>query len=161
METELFSSNNLLNAISSAQTEFLISSNSHTVFEELLNRILVLTKSEYGFIGEVLYTSEGKPYLNTLSITNIAWNEATRKIYDDCHEFGLGFFNMDNLFGAVITTGQQVISNDPSTDSRSGGLPKGHPELNAFLGLPFYKDKALIGMVGLANRPGGYVGPPG
>jgi len=155
-ETKLFSSNNILDAISNAQTEFLISSNSQTVFEKLLNRILVLTKSEYGFIGQVLYTSEEKPYLKIISLTNIAWNNETRKFYDKYYELGMEFCNMDTLFGAVITTGQRVISNDPSNDSRSGGLPKGHPDLNAFLGLPFYKDKKLIGMVGLANRPGGY-----
>jgi diguanylate cyclase (GGDEF)-like protein/PAS domain S-box-containing protein len=49
-----------------------------------------------------------------------------------------------------------VVANTPSTDPRSGGLPAGHPALNAFLGLPFYSRGKMIGMVGIANRAGGY-----
>jgi len=56
----------------------------------------------------------------------------------------------------VMTTGRPVIANDPIQDPRRGGLPHGHPALNAFMGLPLYYGKQLSGMVGLANRPGGY-----
>jgi hypothetical protein len=56
----------------------------------------------------------------------------------------------------VLKTGQLVISNHPASDPRSGGLPKGHPPLNAFLGLPFYGGGKLLGLVGIANRDRGY-----
>ena len=45
-----------------------------------------------------------------------------------------------------------MIVNDP----RSGGLPSGQPPLNAFLGLPFFHGETLVGVIGIANRPGGY-----
>jgi GAF domain-containing protein len=41
-------------------------------------------------------------------------------------------------------------------DPRSGGLPTGHPALNAYLGLPLYSGNKLLGMAGISNRPGGY-----
>ncbi|MDP6624531.1 MAG: GAF domain-containing protein [Alphaproteobacteria bacterium] len=69
---------------------------------------------------------------------------------------GLEFHNLGTLFGAVLETGQPVIANDPATDPRSGGLPDGHPPLRAFFGLPFLKGGEIVGMAGIANRPGGY-----
>jgi signal transduction histidine kinase len=68
----------------------------------------------------------------------------------------LEFRNLDTLFGAVMKTGEPVISNNPSTDPRRGGLPPGHPPLHAFLGLPVHHRGQLLAMVGIANRPGGY-----
>jgi diguanylate cyclase (GGDEF)-like protein/PAS domain S-box-containing protein len=63
---------------------------------------------------------------------------------------------MNTLFGRVITTGTVVVANEPANDRRGGGVPEGHPPLNAFLGLPFYHRDTLIGMVGIANRAQGY-----
>lgn len=63
---------------------------------------------------------------------------------------------MNSLFGAVITTGNAVISNNPSADPRRCGIPNGHPSLDAFLGLPLYNGDTMVGMIGLANHPGGY-----
>ena len=79
-----------------------------------------------------------------------------RELYADKGPEGMEFLNLESLFGAVLTSGRAVISNEPSSDSRRGGLPKGHPELRAFLGVPFYRGDKMIGMVGLANREGGY-----
>ncbi len=108
------------------------------------------------FIGEILFTDDGRPYLKTLAVSNISWNEETRKFYDENAPNGMMFTNLDTLFGAVMTTAQPVIANDPVNDPRSGGLPEGHPPLNAFLGIPFVKGERLVGMMGIANRPAGY-----
>ncbi len=55
-----------------------------------------------------------------------------------------------------MRTRQVVISNEPASDPRSGGLPRGHPPLESFAGIPFLHGERLVGMVGIANRPGGY-----
>lgn len=56
-----------------------------------------------------------------------------------------------------MTTQQPVISNTPKNDPRAAGIPKGHPPLTHFLGIPFFKRAGeLCGMVGIANKPGGY-----
>ncbi|MBJ7899959.1 MAG: PAS domain-containing protein [Cyanobacteria bacterium RI_101] len=162
-------SNHLLQAISKAQSQFITAANRLTIFEDLLENLLELTDSEYGFIGEVLFREDGAaeieegfmkirgvPYLKTHSVTNIAWDEATRQFYEENYEKGMEFTNLNTLFGAVVLTGQPVIANNPQTDPRRGGLPDGHPPLNAFLGLPFFQGDTLLGMVGIANRPGGY-----
>ena len=146
----------LLTAITRAQSQFVLSHDSRTVFDGMLEALLRLTDSEYGFIGEVFHEEDGTPYLKTHAITNIAWNEQTQQLYDENVEQGLEFRNMKTLFGNVMTTGSVVIANAPGDDRRAGGVPEGHPPLNAFLGLPFYHREAMIGMVGIANREQGY-----
>ncbi len=148
-------SQNLLRAISVIQSEFIAELEPKVFFEHLLTELLSLSKSAYGFIGEILWTNEGKPYLRTQAISNIAWNEETIALYKRDAP-NLEFYNLDTLFGAVITSGKPVLANDPGTDPRRSGLPQGHPALNAFLGLPFYRGTKLVGMAGLGNRPGGY-----
>ncbi|MCH7552830.1 MAG: PAS domain S-box protein, partial [Chloroflexi bacterium] len=155
-EEEVAQNNQILSAVSAAQTEFISESNPSKAFDLLLHHLLDLTKSEYGFIGEVLLTQDGEPYLRTHAITNIAWDDETRGFYEENALTGMAFFNLNNLFGSVIRTAAPVTANDPGVDPRRGGLPEGHPGLRAFLGLPFFKGQVMNGMVGIANRPGGY-----
>lgn len=150
-------SNSMLNAISRAQMRFIQHPNLNELFDELLANLLRLTGSEYGFIGQVLREPDGAPYLKTYAITNIAWNEETRLFYEKNAPQGLEFHNRETLFGRVLTTGRPVISNNPGTDPRAGGVPHGHPTLRSFLGVPFFHGGDIVGMVGIANRPGGYL----
>jgi hypothetical protein len=145
-----------LHSIENAQSKFIIENYSSRAFDDLLSETLDLTKSQFGFIGEILNDPNGKPYLKIHTITNIAWNKSTRALFDQHASLGMEFHNLETLFGRVITTGKPVISNDPCNDSRSGGLPKGHPPLKSFLGLPFDQGGKMIGMAGMANRPEGY-----
>ncbi len=146
----------MLNAISIAQSLFIADSGTKVLFDKLLTDLLILTKSKYGFIGEVLYSEKKEPYLKIYAISNIAWNKKTREYYKENAPEGMEFRNLKTLFGRVMTSGKPVISNNPSKDPRRGGLPEGHPPLNVFLGLPLYRYNQLIGMIGIANRPGGY-----
>jgi diguanylate cyclase (GGDEF)-like protein/PAS domain S-box-containing protein len=146
----------MLEALHRAQSRFIEGEDRHELFNGLLNSLLDLTDSEYGFIGEVIYGEDGRAHLKMHVITNLSWSEETQQLYDRTASLGMEFYNLDTLFGHVITERKPVISNNPSTDPRRGGLPPGHPELRAFLGLPFFKGTELIGVAGIANRPGGY-----
>ena len=142
--------------ITRAQSSFIRESDRSKAFDNLLVDLLSLTHSEYGFVGEILYKPDGNPYLKTYAITNIAWSEETRAFYEAHAPQGMEFTNLNTLFGAAMTTGRPVIANDPYHDPRRGGLPHGHPPLNAFLGVPIYHGGEMLAMFGLANRPGGY-----
>ncbi|MDP2169355.1 MAG: PAS domain S-box protein [Rhodocyclaceae bacterium] len=148
--------NKLLDAINRAQSQFIAHVAPTDIFQGLLESILAITGSEYGFIGEVMRTEDGRPYIKTHGITNIAWDETTRRFHDENAPTGLEFHKLDNLFGHVVTAGVTVIANDPAHDPRRGGLPNGHPALNSFLGIPFYEGEQVVGMIGVANRAGGY-----
>ncbi|MBU1566059.1 MAG: PAS domain S-box protein [Proteobacteria bacterium] len=146
----------LLTSIAQGQAHFIAADTAAKVFDQILENLLAITDSQYGFIGEVLYSSEDQPYLKTHSVTNIAWNEETRNFYDQNAPEGLEFRNLQTLFGAALISGEPIIANDPLNDSRRGGLPDGHPSLQAFLGIPLHLGGRMLAMVGLANRPGGY-----
>lgn len=148
----------LLASIATVQRQFLQMEEPKVVFGTLLAKLLELMDSEYGFIGEVKHDKDGMPYLQTHAITNIAWNAATHAFYDDNIESGLVFTNLQCLFGNVLVTAEPMIANDPSTHPARCGLPDGHPPLHHFLGIPFFEARGMKmnGMVGIANKPGGY-----
>lgn len=146
----------LLMAINRGQLHFIADEDESKAFDNLLADMLALTDSEYGFIGEVLYGPEDQPYIKNYAITNITWNQETREFYEKNAPDGMEFRNLKTLFGAALTTGEPVIANDPLHDPRRGGLPEGHPPLEAFLGVPISSAGKLVAMAGIANRPGGY-----
>jgi len=146
----------LLDAVRRAQALFIADQSPQETFTALLTEFLSVTGSEYGFIGRVLNSDENQPYLKVFTLTDISWDEASRRLYDKYADSGMEFTNLDSLFGTVMKTGEVVISNNPADDPRGCGLPHGHPALNAFLGIPLYSGSALIGMAGIANRPEGY-----
>ena len=144
----------LLDAIRQIESTYISTKNANQTFDEVLTQLLAISESEYGFIGEVR-DKNGKPYLKTHAITNIAWNEETKALYDR-YAPNMEFFNLQTLFGKVLTTKEAVISNSPYTDPRKGGLPEGHPPLNAFLGIPIFHGGQFLGMAGMGNREQGY-----
>jgi len=146
----------LLELITNCQRNLIAETDFAVAFESLLDGIITITESDYGFIGEILQQDNNEPYLKIHAITDISWNDETARLYREKSTEGFEFANMQSLFGAAIVTQEPVIANFPATDTRRAGLPEGHPDLNAFLGLPILVNSELIAMVGLANRPGGY-----
>jgi signal transduction histidine kinase/CheY-like chemotaxis protein len=148
----------LLDNIAKVQRQYLQMEEPKIVFGTLLEKLLELMDSEYGFIGEVKHQEDGTPYLQTHAITNIAWDAGTRAFYEDNIESGLNFVNLKSLFGHVIVEAKPLIANEPQKHPSSCGLPSGHPPLNHFLGIPFFEARGtkMNGMVGIANKPGGY-----
>ncbi|MGC8742354.1 MAG: histidine kinase dimerization/phosphoacceptor domain -containing protein [Verrucomicrobiia bacterium] len=156
-EVDLQKKNELLAALTEINSKYISGVSIQQVFNDLLSVLIKLTESEFGFIGEVKYAPYGKPYLKVHSFVNIHWHPDTIKLYEEYVNYGLEFHNLDNLFGAVITSREVVISNNPDKDPRAKkSLPPGHPELKSFLGLPLRKGNSVVGVAGVANRSGGY-----
>jgi hypothetical protein len=70
----------------------------------------------------------------------------------------LDFLETHNLIGRAIIHREVVLTNSPSTDPRSGGVPLGHPALHSFLGMPAVRNGAVIGMDSLTARTDTYGG---
>ncbi|MCO5097784.1 MAG: GAF domain-containing protein [Rhodocyclaceae bacterium] len=148
--------NRMLHAVSEAQADFISDADPHPTFNRLLTQLLDITDSQYGFIGETPRNAEGTPYLRIYAISDLSWDDASRGLYQSVVKGGFEFRNPNSLFGQVLSSGKPLLSNAPASDPRRGGLPQGHPPLNAFMGLPLYRGGELVGMVAVANRPGGY-----
>jgi len=147
----------LLQGISKLNARWIAdTANAKSVFEDLLEVALECTGSEFGFLGERLLDEQGNPYLKTHALTNIAWDVETRELYDKMADQGFEFRNLETLFGHVLASEEPLITNEPANHPRRGGLPPGHPPLQSFAGLPIKSGGKMVGMIGLANRPGGY-----
>ncbi|HMC16838.1 MAG TPA: PAS domain S-box protein [Albitalea sp.] len=145
--------------ISRVQSRFIRAAPTAEVFDPLLTDLLEFTLCEYGFIAEVLHDpGDGHPFVRMTVLTDISWNTATQQMYER-HRSGeqrMEFHNLNTLFGAAVLSREPVIANDPPSDPRSGGLPRSHPNLESFLAVPLFHGGDMVGLVGLANRPGGF-----
>jgi GAF domain-containing protein len=146
----------MIEAIRQAQATYISADDKRQAFEGLLDALLNVTGSAYGFIGEVIQDEQDQPAVRMHAITNIAWDEESRRAFDEQREAGMLFRNPDTLFGHALVSGEPVIANHPDSDPRRGGRPQGHPPLASFLGVPIKVGEEMVAMVGLANQPGGY-----
>lgn len=153
---ELLGKNRLLDAITHSLSMFIASGPSRKVFEDLLEALISLTGSEFGFIAEYFMDEEARPYLRMMALSNIAWSDQTLELYHKMSQQDFRFYDLDSLQAACVRVGGPVITNDPARSPHSKGLPEGHPPLRSFMGLPIFRRGQIMGCVGVANRPGGY-----
>lgn len=148
----------LLDLLHTIQRDFLLDKSLNSACEALFQPLLKLTDSQFGFIGIVEHAPDGSPILRVPSISNISWDDATERWYREQKnsENGLVFSKLDNLFGRTVTHNEVICTNDPSTHPASRGIPRGHPALDSFLGLPITFDGQVVGMIGLGNRDDGF-----
>ena len=149
-EFEIRRSHHILEAISRSQGQMITQMPAQAVFGNLLQELLDLSDSRYGFIGEVLHDKQQQPWLNTFAVAHASQPQqaATQQ--------AIALRDLDTLYGHVLRRGEALICNDPAHDARRSDLPAAPATLEAFLGLPLRINGELIGMIGLANRPGGY-----
>jgi len=143
-------------SIQRAQNVFLTNTSEYAAFELMLNDLLTLTASQFGFVGEVMYKPTSEPYLKVGAITNLAWNPETQALFQQAEHGGMTFERTDTLLARPMVTGEVIVSTDIMTDVRGQGLPEGHPPINTYIGIPIHSGDRLIGLVGLANRKDGY-----
>lgn len=135
----------LLEHLNNLPSQLIPEGKPHLTFNPLLESLLHLTESEYGFIGELLDPNAGSLHFNVLAGKNITWNEEAGQFYQNNTPFPV----LHTLFNQVFTHREPLIVND-SVNLRSSGL------LHNFLGFPFKVGNKMVGMMGLVNRPGGY-----
>ena len=109
-----------------------------------------LTGSRYGFLGEL--NPMGR--YDTIALSDPGWAEC--RLDDSQTTLLINDMEVRGIWGRVIRDGIAFFSNDPSSHPDSVGLPEGHPPLDSFLGAPLKRRKRTIGMISLANKPGGF-----
>ena len=110
-----------------------------------------ITSSRFGFIGEL--TNEGR--LDDIAISDPGWSTCKMENQIGHHIIPTGF-KVHGIYGRVLKDGKGYFTNDPASQADSIGLPEGHPPLASFLGVPLIHAGKTVGMVGVANRVGGY-----
>jgi len=122
----------------------------------ILNKLVQLTKSEYGLLMQVK-PIQGHLELHTYAITNMAWNYSSKEFFSKYISDPLIFKNLnDILFGDVVFTKEVVVCNDYKKLKRKS-LPKGHPPIKRFLGIPIVLGGKPIMVLGVCNKLNKYV----
>lgn len=143
-------------AIQHAQNTFHTDDDQDAVFEILLSDLLVLTDSQFGFIGEVLTNSDSGPYLRVGAITDISWSSESADRSQQRKTRGLLFERLNSLIDTSMLSDDVLISDGFEGDSQAGELSLGHPQITRYMGIPIFSGDNRVGLVGLANRPEGY-----
>jgi PAS domain S-box-containing protein len=109
-----------------------------------------ITSSKFGFIKEI--NEQGK--VDILTISDPGWKEC--QIPQSEAIKMLSGREIVSYWGRVLTEGKSQIVNHPEYDPDSVGVPKGHPPIKTFLGVPLLRGGKSIGLIGLANKEEGY-----
>ncbi|MGM0452242.1 MAG: sensor domain-containing diguanylate cyclase [Thermodesulfobacteriota bacterium] len=114
-----------------------------------------LTNSEMGWIGEV--NENGR--LDTIAMS-VPEEKDFQTIQSDRASFDsdglIRNLEIRGLWDRVICGGNPLIANDPANHPDRSGVPEGHPEIRAFMGVPLWYSNRVIGMFALANKADGY-----
>lgn len=60
------------------------------------------------------------------------------------------------LYRSVIENAESILSNDPPSHPDSTEVSEGYFRLRSFLGVPFVQTGTVLGLIGLANKEGGF-----
>jgi len=142
----------LINQIRAAQTHFISASKLSPVFEELLQILVEHTQSQFGLVAEVLMDSSGRPSIGNYAISKAEGDDEAEAEGRQVREHGPKFRHLKTLCLDTLQTGEvSMVSHAP------GEMMEGEmPAITGFLGVPVYSGLEVVGVLGLANRPGGY-----
>ena len=109
----------------------------NTVLDVLCN----LVECETAVLGKVIRPASGPSRVQEISSVGMAIDSSST--------------SLDTFWSTILSTGQVYISNNPAPDPAMAGLPENF-SLQSFLGLPFYHNGKILGVLGLINRAEGF-----
>ncbi len=140
----------LMDATTRVLQETLSCESVREIAEVCLGAAERLTGSQFGFIGRINAVGT----FDTDAISNPGWAacEMTRE------EAEKAICNMPirGLDRNTMRDGTTRVVNDPASHPDSKGTPEGHVDITCFLGVPLKRADRVVGMIGLANKDGGY-----
>jgi signal transduction histidine kinase/DNA-binding response OmpR family regulator len=149
----------VLDILLEAEREYIENGKTATSFEIVLNGLIELTDSEFGYIAEVRSTESEKTvtnpdglYLYCHAISDISWDDASREMYSTHRGKGFTFDNEHSIFGKGLMEKETIIANNfLEYIGREPTYPKGHTDIKSFLAVPLFFKENMVGQVGLAN----------
>ncbi|RJR44150.1 MAG: PAS domain S-box protein [Deltaproteobacteria bacterium] len=109
-----------------------------------------LTGSKFSYLAEVDQAGN----LEIIAISNPGWSACEMPV-SEALRF-LKHIDLRGLRSRVMMSAETLIFNDSASHPDWIDPPKGHPAINSFLGTPLKSAGQVFGMIGLANREGGY-----
>lgn len=136
----------LLEAIKTFQSGYFETDNYEEIFHQLLETVVRLTNSEYGFIGETV-EEEKRIYLKPCATTNKEHVQETSQLQEIFHLNEMESSPFQALLKRIVKTKEVVIAEKSSLKQS---------QWKYFIGIPICIHDKLIAVLCLANRPQGY-----
>ncbi len=145
----------ILDMITKAWSDWLQGRPADAIFQQLLAALLLLTNSDYGFIG-VLHPDDDQLQAPRFRVLASVRRPGAAESSDE--EKSAALRDPIPAPSARLSRIQPVIINDANdaADLRDWALVAGMPLLQTCLLAPFAIGAEPDGLLGLANRPGGY-----
>ncbi len=140
----------ILNAINRVFREALTCDSDKQVAKQCLAVAEELTGSKFGFIGEL--NEQGR--FDTIAMSDPGWSACNIPEADALAM--LRDMPIRGIWSTALRAGQSQIINDPASHPDRVGTPQGHPPIDCFLGVPLVRGDKIVGLIALANKPGGY-----
>jgi signal transduction histidine kinase len=144
--------------LSKAALDYLASGKLGDAASPLLHRAVALTGAGFGFIAAV--GPDGDLRFMAVSEHVLTSMRGTALHAHTMREFELnGYFTFPrnaNLVYSALDSPEGLIVNDVPGRAEAVELPEGHPRVESFMGVPLRAGGEVVGLVGLANRPGGF-----
>ncbi len=147
---ELGQANMILNAINQIFHEALTCETEEALCKKSLATAEKLTGSRFGIIAEL--NPDGR--LDTIALSDPGWSAC--RMPKTNAVLSLKNLQVRGILGSAVNKRGAAIINDPATCPERIGTPEGHPEITCFLGVPLQQSGETIGLIGLANKDGGY-----
>ncbi len=144
-------SNAILAGINTIFEEALICKTAEELGQTCLRVAKQITGSSLGFFREV---GPGSVFHDD-AVSDPGWKYAVT--HDPAgHLRPTGDFKIHELYGQVLQDGKSMLNNAPAKHPESLGTPSGDTALTSFLSVPLIEGGRTIGLIGVANREGGY-----
>jgi signal transduction histidine kinase/ActR/RegA family two-component response regulator len=141
----------LLAMLKDLQSDFFLEEDFKNAFDNLLAQLLKLTNSTFGFVGEVLYSeNEYELDVHAFSTVKSKDQKASNALSN------IPIEDLNRLFDYTMETGTYVIANH-AADLKTAKVELSDRTLcDNFLGIPVSYHYETVGVIGIANREGGY-----
>jgi PAS domain S-box-containing protein len=123
-------------------------------FDMVLNAVLEMSDSQFGFIGEIVQSQTEDQSVRTFSISSMKL-----KVPEGCGWQNIGINrvrNLRRLYSECLESCFPTIRNSEPEAEPVGTLGDLVPAIYSLLCLPIVARNRFIGIVGLVNRPDGY-----
>ena len=148
----------LLHTLKGINEEYIKShQNKHLLFSKILDFLLQFTESRFGLIGEI-NDKKQEPKLEAFAIKSSLNGPQNPSSYASIEDAEKDFKNLKTLLTHTLTTGENLISNDAANLPEKSDVQDQNALLTKYMGIAI-KDKKdkLIGMIGIGNKPSGYL----
>ncbi|MCK5487549.1 MAG: PAS domain S-box protein, partial [Desulfobacterales bacterium] len=130
------------NALSELSRTLISPSSIEDISSQVLETSKKLAASSLGYAG---YIDPETGYLICPTMTRDIWESCQVK------EKNIIFKTYHGLWGWVLKNRKPILTNSPSKDPRSAGIPEGHMQIHRFLSAPATFGDDIVGQIALAN----------